>query len=92
MGEVLPVEVVYALPERQVVIGVGAGLGTTLREAIEQSGILGQFPEIDLRRNQVGSFGRLRGLDEPVQPGDRIEIYRRLPADPKEMRRRRVAR
>ena len=92
MGEGLAVEVVYALPDRQVLIGVEVGPGTTLREAIERSGMLGRFPEIDLRRNRVGSFGRLRQLDEPAQPGDRIEIYRPLPADPKEMRRKRAVR
>ena len=81
---------VYALPERQVVAAAEVEPGATVREAIEASGILREFPEIDLRRNRVGVFGRLRGLDEAVQPGDRIEIYRPLPADPKEMRRRRA--
>ena len=90
MAEDVPVEVVYALPDRPVVSVVVVSAGASLREAIERSGILGAFPEIDLRRNRVGSFGRLRGLEEPVQPGDRVEIYRSLPADPKEMRRQRA--
>jgi len=92
VAEAVPVEVVYALPDRPVVRAVVVSAGASLREAIERSGILGAFPEIDLRRNRVGSFGRLRGLEEPVQPGDRVEIYRSLPADPKEMRRRRMKR
>jgi uncharacterized protein len=65
-------------------------VGATLREAIERSGILREFPQIDLTRHKVGVFGRLRGLDEAVADGDRVEIYRPLPADPKDMRRRRA--
>jgi putative ubiquitin-RnfH superfamily antitoxin RatB of RatAB toxin-antitoxin module len=84
------VEVVYALADRQVVVSVDAEPGTTLREVIERSGILSTCPEIDLQRVRVGTFGRLRTLDEPITPGERIEIYRPLPADPKEMRRRRA--
>jgi len=85
------VEIVYALAERQLVLAVKVEPGATVRQAIEASGILREFPEIDLRRHRVGVFGRLRGLDEVAQPGDRIEIYRPLPADPKEMRRRRAS-
>lgn len=66
--------------------------GTTLAEAIERSGLLQQCPEIDLAIFGVGVFGQPRGLDRPVEPGDRIEVYRPLPADPKELRRRRAAR
>jgi len=84
------VEVVYALPDRQIVVSVEAGPGATLREVIERSGILQRCPEIDLARQRVGTFGRVRGLDEAVAPGERIEIYRPLPSDPKEMRRRRA--
>lgn len=86
----MAVEVVYALPDRQIVVSVEAGPGATLREVIERSGILQRCPEIDLARQRVGTFGRVRGLDEAVAPGERIEIYRPLPSDPKEMRRRRA--
>lgn len=86
----MAVEVVYALPDRQIVVSVEAGPGATLREVIERSGILQRCPEIDLGRQRVGTFGRVRGLDEAVAPGERIEIYRPLPSDPKEMRRRRA--
>lgn len=86
----LAVEVVYALPGRAVLARVEVPAGATLREAIGRSGLLEQFPEIDLARNRVGVFGRLRALDQPVAPGDRVEIYRPLAADPKERRRRRA--
>jgi putative ubiquitin-RnfH superfamily antitoxin RatB of RatAB toxin-antitoxin module len=86
----ISVEVVYALSDRQLVMSVEAGPGSTLREVIERSGILRMCPEIDLQRVRVGTFGRLRTLEEIIAPGERIEIYRPLPADPKEMRRRRA--
>lgn len=86
------VEVVYALAERQVVVAVTLAPGATLREAIEASGILGECPGIDLSRNRIGVFGRVRKPDEAAAPGDRIEIYRSLPADPKDLRRQRARR
>lgn len=64
--------------------------GATIRDAIAQSGLLEACPEIDLEVNKVGVFNQLRNLDDPVQAGDRIEIYRPLRADPKETRRRRA--
>ena len=63
---------------------------TTLRQAIEQSGILEMYPEIDLDKNKVGIFSKKRELRAPVRDGDRIEIYLPLQADPKEARRRRA--
>jgi uncharacterized protein len=92
VARALAVEVVYASPGRPVLVGLEVPPGTTLGDAIERSGILRQCPDIDLRRQAVGVFGRLRRLEEAVQPGDRIEIYRPLPAAPVEMRRRRAAR
>lgn len=59
-------------------------------DAIEASGIMQRFPEIDLDRQPVGVFGRHRRLEDPLRDGDRVEIYRPLIADPKEMRRRRA--
>lgn len=88
MAAVLAIEVVYALPDCAVLRAVRIAAGATLREAIERSGILADCPDIDLRRNAVGVFGRVRGLDEPVAAGDRVEIYRPLAADPKDRRRR----
>jgi putative ubiquitin-RnfH superfamily antitoxin RatB of RatAB toxin-antitoxin module len=85
------VEVAYALPETQVVLSTELHAGSTVQSAIEASGILEQFPEIDLARNRVGIFGSVCGLDQQLKPGDRIEIYRPLLHDPKEARRRRAA-
>lgn len=87
----LHIEVAYALPQKQVLLRVDARVGTTVEEAIRHSGLLSQFPEIDLARNKVGIFGKLVKLDEPVRDKDRVEIYRPLIADPKEVRRQRAA-
>lgn len=84
----LAVEVAYARAPAPVVIALQVPEGATLREAIERSGLLRQCPEIDLARCGVGVFGRSRGLDERVADGDRVEIYRPLPLDPRERRRR----
>ncbi|MFV1982125.1 MAG: RnfH family protein [Thiohalomonadales bacterium] len=64
---------------------------TTIEEAIHLSGVLEQFPEIDLKNNKVGVFGKLKKLDSTLLENDRIEIYRPLIADPKESRRKRAA-
>ncbi len=84
-------EVAYAVPERQLILKVDGGPGMTVREAIERSGILEQFPEIDLAGIKVGVFGKTTILDAELTPGDRVEIYRPLIADPKEARKRRAA-
>jgi len=65
--------------------------GTTLAEAIEQSGINKHFPEIDLETVRVGVWGKIARPDAKLQPGDRVEIYRPLIADPKEARKKRAA-
>jgi len=85
------VEVAYARQDEQRILSVAAGKGLTVREAIEQSGILRRFPEIDLTVNRVGVFGKLAQLDQVLEPGDRVEIYRPLIADPKAMRKQRAA-
>lgn len=84
------VEVVYATPTRQEVIGLAVRPGATVGQVIRESGVLGRFPEIDLACNRVGIFGELAALDDAVRDGDRVEIYRPLAADPKEARRRRA--
>lgn len=86
----LRVEVAFATPERQPVLEVRVTAGTTVEQAIRLSGILGRCPEIDLAKNAVGIFGERARLDDVVQDGDRVEIYRPLIADPKEARRRRA--
>ncbi|HEY9146279.1 MAG TPA: RnfH family protein [Thiobacillus sp.] len=84
------VEVIYALPEQQPLLRVRLAEGATVEEAIRQSGVLDAFPEIDLAKNKVGIFSKLVKLDEKVRDKDRVEIYRPLIADPKEVRRKRA--
>ncbi|MHB1353628.1 MAG: RnfH family protein [Thiobacillus sp.] len=86
----LNVEVVYALPAEQPLLKVQLAEGATVEDAIRASGVLEAFPEIDLARNKVGIFSKLVKLDEPVRDRDRVEIYRPLIADPKEVRRKRA--
>lgn len=83
------VEIVYGVTGAEI-IRQEVPANATLREAIEQSGILEKYPEIDLDSNKTGIFGRKRELHAPVRAGDRIEIYEPLKVDPKEARRRRA--
>ena len=85
------IEVAYALPEKQLIIPIKIKAGTTAEEAIKISGIAKKFPEIDLTQNQIGIFGKLTQLDHVLRERDRVEIYRPLTADPKEIRRQRAA-
>jgi putative ubiquitin-RnfH superfamily antitoxin RatB of RatAB toxin-antitoxin module len=82
------VEVAYALRDRQVLLTRELEEGCTVEQAIRRSGILEAFPEIDVARVRVGIFGREVSLDVQLRDGDRVEIYRQLIVDPKEMRRR----
>ena len=91
MPDNIMIEVSYALPKKQIIIPVLVLKGTSIKEAIELSGILKKFGEIDLDSNQVGIFGKLTTLDKVLRDRDRIEIYRPLIADPKEIRRKRAA-
>ena len=86
------VEVAYARAHQQKIIQVTVKEGTTLREAARQSGITRQFPEIDIDQADMGIFGKAVPKPEmqTVKEGDRIEIYRPLIADPKEVRKRRA--
>ena len=85
------VEVAYALPNQQLIIPVQVAPEANAEAAIQKSGILKKFPEIDLSANQIGVFGKLIRLDTPLRNLDRIEIYRPLIADPKEVRKQRAA-
>lgn len=87
----IKVEVAYAKPKKQTVISLSVFEGSSVREAIEQSGIMYSFPEINLDVQPVGVFSKPRELTDEVRAGDRIEIYRPLCRDPKESRRRRAA-
>ena len=88
--EYIEVEVAYALPDTQVILPVKVEKGATLEDAIKLSGILHNFLEIDLAVNKVGIFGKLSKLNSPLREGDRVEIYRALIADPKEVRKQRA--
>jgi len=85
------VEVAYARPDRQVIINIEVEAGCSIEDAIKKSGVLNQFQEIDLDKNKVGLFGKLSKKTTELKTGDRIEIYRPLIADPKEVRRKREA-
>ncbi|NOX75082.1 MAG: RnfH family protein [Gammaproteobacteria bacterium] len=87
----ISVEVAHARPDTQVIIPLQVTPGSSIREAIEQSGLLERFPDIDLTQNKVGIFGKLGKLDQALREKDRVEIYRKLIADPKEVRKQRAA-
>ncbi|QIK38484.1 RnfH family protein [Caldichromatium japonicum] len=89
--EYLKVSLAYVGPQGQALRPLEVRGGTTVQAAIEQSGILAQFPEIDLKINQVGIFGKIVPMDQVLEEGDRIEIYRPLIADPKAVRKRQVS-
>ncbi|HSW14595.1 MAG TPA: RnfH family protein [Solimonas sp.] len=84
------IEVAYALPQQQLILALEVEQGTTLREAVQRSGILERFPQIDLERDRLGIFSRPAAPDAVLREGDRVEIYRPLIIDPKEARRRRA--
>ena len=86
------VEVVYALPLKQDVISIDVPAGATVGQALAASGMLARHPDIDPRVARVGIWGRPTTLDTLLREGDRVEVYRPLQVDPKEVRRRRAAR
>lgn len=89
--EPITVEVAYALPDIQVIIPVVVEEPATIRDAIVRSGLVERFPEIDPDTAKVGIFGKLSKLDTVLRARDRVEIYRPLIADPKEVRKQRAA-
>ena len=91
MAEVLNVEVCYALAQRQELVKVKLPEGATLLQALEASGLLEKHPEIDLKKNKFGVFAKLSKPDTVLRDRDRVEIYRPLIADPKEVRKQRAA-
>jgi putative ubiquitin-RnfH superfamily antitoxin RatB of RatAB toxin-antitoxin module len=84
-------EVAYGQMQEQALLSVESETPLTVQQAIEQSGILERYPEIDLAKNKVGIFGKAAKLDAQLGEGDRVEIYRPLIADPKEARKKRAA-
>ncbi len=93
----ITVEVAYALPQQQKIIALQVEPGTTAMQAVERSGITEVFADIDLATAKMGIFGQALGVkglkaasEQVLEQGDRVEIYRPLTADPKEVRRRRA--
>jgi hypothetical protein len=87
----LQVVVAYATAQHEFVQPLRVALGTTVGQAIEQSGVLASFPDINLVTQPVGIYGKKKTLDTVLRERDRIEIYRPLVADPKDSRRKRAA-
>lgn len=90
MPHLLDIEVVYGLPHKQLLLALRVPEGTTIEQCIKLSGIVKHFPEIIPHKAVVGIFSKPDKLDALIKQGDRIEIYRPLTADPKEMRKRRA--
>ena len=84
------IEVMYALPDEQICLQVEVDEHSNIQQAIDASGILTQCPSIDLASMKVGIFSKIKKLTETLQPGDRIEVYRALLCDPKEVRKKRA--
>lgn len=85
------VGVCYAEAERQLWMRLEVPDGSKVEQIIELSGVLQQFPEIDLSKQKVGIFGKVTKLDAVANDGDRVEIYRQITADPKQVKRRRTS-
>lgn len=86
----IQIEVVYGLAHKQKLLSLPVSAGITVEQAIIESGMLTLFSEIDLKENKVGIWNKAVKLSQTVQDLDRIEIYRPLIADPKEVRKRRA--
>lgn len=89
-AETIQIEVAYALPEHQTIVETRVPLGATVEDGIRASGILKLFPDIDLEQQKVGIFSKVVPLSQALAERDRIEIYRKLIADPKAARRNRA--
>ena len=87
----LQVYVTYALPQNEFIRPLRVPPGTTVGQAIEQSGVLASFPDINLVTQPVGIYGKKKTLETALRDRDRVEIYRPLVADPKDSRRKRAA-
>lgn len=91
MADTIEVEVVYALADRQDLIRLELPAGSTVQQALASSGLLARHPEIDLAKNRLGVYAKLVKPDAVLRDRDRVEIYRPLIADPKEVRKQRAA-
>ena len=88
----ITVEVAYALPHKQALLELQVTTGTTALEAARQSGVSQQFQGVDLDNAKFGIFGKVISPQQVLREGDRVEVYRPLIADPKEVRKARAAR
>lgn len=88
----ITVEVAYALPEKQSLVEITIPEGSTVLEAARESGITRQFEGVDLDNAKFGIFGKVSSPKQVLREGDRVEVYRPLIADPKEVRKARAAR
>lgn len=91
MADSIHIEVAYARPDRQEIVELKLPPGSSLQQAVEASGLLQRHPEIELAKAKVGIYGKLARLDSALRDKDRVEIYRPLIADPKEVRKQRAA-
>ena len=87
---VIDLEVAFAKADEQLIIPVNLEQGASVQQAIDKSGMLNQFPEIDLTTLNVGIFGKVCKLEKIVERGDRVEIYRPLTQNPMDARRNRA--
>lgn len=93
MADMIKVEVAYATPQKQKILALDVPQGTTVYQAAEMSGIVDEFPEINLEEAKMGLFGKAvrAPKDEVLREMDRVEIYRPLIIDPKVARANRAA-
>ena len=91
-ARLIAIEIVYALPRTQAVVTLKVPVGTTVKEAIALSGIAVRHPGVDWDAVAVGIYGKRTSIAAPLYDHDRIEIYRPLTADPKQVRRKRARR
>lgn len=90
MAETINIQVVYALPDRQELLSLTLAAGSTLQQAVEASGLLEKYG-LTVETGKFGIYGKQAKPDAILRERDRVEIYRPLIADPKEMRKARVA-
>jgi putative ubiquitin-RnfH superfamily antitoxin RatB of RatAB toxin-antitoxin module len=86
----MQIGVAYAEPDQQVWLKLEIPEGSMLLDAVNRSGILARFPQVDLKKQKVGIFGKLAKLDTPLREGDRVEIYRPITVDPTKVKRRKL--
>ncbi len=91
MAEMMNIEVCYAMSNKQELVRIKLPEGASLQQGLDASGLLNKYPEIDVKKNKFGIWNKLSKLDAVLRDKDRIEIYRPLIADPKEVRKQRAA-